>query len=74
MGENNTNAVFEKICELGLANKCNVELSFLTSGSLYISVIDNKTCNSDFTIINSDCAEELIIDVIKDTIRRAKEV
>lgn len=65
MEENNT--VFKKIYELGLANKCNVGLSFLTSGSLYISVIDNKTCNSD-------CAEELIIDVIKDTIRRAKEV
>lgn len=72
MGENNT--VFKKISELGLANKCNVGLSFLTSGSLYISVIDNKTCNSDFIIINSDCAEELIIDVIKDTIRRTKEV
>lgn len=72
MEENNT--VFKKIYELGLANKCNVGPSFLTSGSLYISVIDNKTCNSDFTIINSDCAEELIIDVIKDTIRRAKEV
>lgn len=65
MEENNT--VFKKIYELGLVNKCNVGLSFLTSGNLYISVIDNKTCNSD-------CAEELIIDVIKDTIRRAKEV
>ena len=72
MEENNT--VFKKIYELGLANKCNVGPSFLTSGSLYISVIDNKTCNSDFTIINSDWAEELIIDAIKDTIRRAKEV
>lgn len=72
MEENNT--VFKKIYELGLANKCNVGLLFLTSGSLYISIIDNKPCNSDSTIINSDCAEELIIDVIKDTIRRAKEV
>lgn len=72
MEENNT--VFKKIYELGLANKCNVRLSFLTSGSLYISVIDNKTCYSDFITINSDYTEELIIDVIKDTIRRAKEV
>lgn len=72
MEENNT--VFKKIYELGLANKCNVVLSFLTSGSLYISVIDNKTCNSDFTIINSGWEEEFIIDVIRDMIRRAKEV
>lgn len=70
MEDNNT--IFKKIYELGLANKCNVGLSFLTSGSLYISAIDNKTSKSDFTIINSDCAEEIVIDVIKDTIRRAK--
>lgn len=72
MEENNT--VFKKIYELGLANKCNIGISFLASGTLYISVLDIKTYNSDFTIINADCAEELIIDVIKDTIRRAKEV
>lgn len=72
MEENNT--VFKKIYQLGVANKCNVVLSFITSGSLYISVIDNKTCNSDFTIINTDYTEEFIIYVIKDMIRRAKEV
>lgn len=72
MEENNT--VFKKIYELGLANECNIGISFLTSGSLYISVIDNKTCNSDFTIINADCDEEIIVGVIKDTIRRAKDV
>lgn len=71
MGENNT--VFKKIYQLGVANKCNVVLSFITSGSLYISVIDNKTCYSDFTIINTDYTEEFIIYVIKDMIRRVKE-
>lgn len=72
MEENNT--VFKKIYELSLANECNVGISFLVPGILYISVLDIKTYNSDFTIINSDWTEELIIDMIKDTIRRAKEV
>lgn len=72
MEENNT--VFKKISELASSYNCIIDISIDTSGTLYIRVLDRMSHYSCCTIINSDCAEELIIDVIKDTTRRTKEV
>ena len=72
MWENNT--VFKKISELASSSNCTIDISIDTSDTLYVRVLDRISRYSYFAVINSDCAEELIIDVIKDTIRRTKEV
>ena len=72
MEENNT--VFKKISELASSSNCTIDISIDTSGTLYVRVLDRVSCYSYVVVINSDYTEELIIDVIKDTIRRTKEV
>lgn len=62
--------MINKIGEIVKEEKCEISLTFATDGGLNI-IAYGKT--RDFTVIGSDWSEDMIMDVIKDTVKRAKE-
>ncbi len=62
--------MINKIGKIAQEKKCEISLTFGSDGGLNIVAYGKKR---DFTIIGSDWSEELIMNVIKDTVKRAKE-
>ena len=62
--------MINKIGKIAQEEKCEISLTFGSDGGLNIIAYDKTR---DFTVIGSDWSEELIMNVIKDTVKRAKE-
>lgn len=73
-GKDNYNELVEQIGDLCTNEHCEVSLSFHTSGELFISVVDRISSQADFLIANWTWTEDFIVECIKNTIHRVKEL